>query len=250
MKATVVLPTYDEAGNLPPIVRAILALPIEGIGILVVDDNSPDGTGQIAEELARAFPGAVSVLHRPGKLGLGTAYVQGFARALADGADLVFEMDADFSHPVDALPRMVERIPTCDVVVGSRYVSGGRVDDRWSPMRKWLSRWGSIYSRAILGLRVHDTTAGFKCFRRQAIEQLDLRSIMSNGYAFQVEMAYLCQRVGLRVEEIPIVFADRTQGRSKMSARVALEAAGRVWQIKWRYEIAPSRRLVSSDHQS
>jgi len=235
-KTLVVLPTYNEAENLPPMVAALFDLGIAGLELLVVDDNSPDGTGQIAEELAQAQPGRLHVLHRPGKRGLGTAYVAGFQQALADGADYIIEMDADFSHPPATIPQMLAAMAEYDVAVGSRYAPGGRLDEHWSPWRRLLSWWAnSVYARLILGLQVHDATAGFKCFRRQVLEGIHWNGIYSNGYAFQVEIAYICQRKGYRVVEIPIKFNERARGQSKMSWRVSLEAAWRVWQMKWRY---------------
>ena len=235
-KTLVVLPTYNEAENLPPMVAALFDLGIAGLELLVVDDNSPDGTGQIAEELAQAHPGRLHVLHRPDKQGLGTAYVAGFQQALANGADYVIEIDADFSHPPATIPQMLAAMVEYDVVVGSRYVPGGRLDERWSPWRRLLSWWAnSVYARLILGLHVHDATAGFKCFRRQVLADIPWNGIYSNGYAFQVEVAYICQRRGYRVLEIPIYFQERAHGQSKMSWRVSLEAAWRVWQMKWRY---------------
>lgn len=229
------MPTYNEAENLPRMVEALFNLGIPGLSIIVVDDNSPDGTGAIADELAARHAGRVSVIHRPGKMGLGTAYVTGFRRALADGADYVVEMDADFSHPPSTLHTFLELINDYDVVVGSRYVPGGRLDERWSFFRRFLSWGGNVYARAITGLRVRDTTAGFKCFRASALAGIDLGRIRSDGYAFQIEMAYACQRLGYRVCEVPIVFLDRAQGKSKMSGRIIREAAWRVWQIRLRY---------------
>lgn len=237
MHLTVVLPTYNEVQNLPVMIEALLGLEIDGcdLDVLVVDDNSPDGTGQLADRLAAASGGRVHVLHRPGKLGLGRAYVDGFRRALEHGADLVLEMDADFSHNPKYLPAMVTAIADADVVVGSRYVPGGMVDPTWPRWRKFISWWGSAYARRILGLRVRDATAGFKLFRRHVLERLPLSETRSNGYAFQIEVAYLCERAGFRVVEIPIVFDDRTIGVSKMSPAIAIEASWRVWQIKRRY---------------
>lgn len=234
-KVTAVLPTYNEAENLPRMVEALFGLGIEGLSIIVVDDNSPDGTGRIADDLAARYPGRVSVIHRPGKLGLGTAYVAGFTQALADGADYVVEMDADFSHPPETLHTFLELMRDYDVAVGSRYAPGGRLDERWSRWRRFLSWGGNVYARIITGLHVRDTTAGFKCFRATALAGIDLQRVRSDGYAFQVEMAYVCQRKGYRVAEVPIVFLDRTYGKSKMSMNIILEAAWRVWQIKFRY---------------
>ena len=236
MKVMIVMPTYNEAENLPEMVSALLSLGIEGLELLIVDDNSPDGTGDLAESFAREYPGRIHVIHREGKLGLGTAYITGFRYALCHEADFVFEMDADFSHSPSYIPKMLEAAKDCDVVVGSRYIPGGGVDGKWSPWRRFLSWWGnSIYARLILGLEVHDSTAGFKCFRRSALESLDLDKISSQGYAFQVEVAYACERKGLRVKEVPIIFPDRVRGKSKMSANIGLEAAWRVWEIRKRY---------------
>ncbi|MBI2865622.1 MAG: polyprenol monophosphomannose synthase [Chloroflexi bacterium] len=235
MPVTVVVPTYNEAENLPVLAGQLFSLPVEGLTLLVVDDGSPDGTGQVAEALDDRYPGRVEVIHREGKLGLGTAYVRGFTHALAKGSDFVVQMDADLSHSPDYIPGMLAKLEDADVVVGSRYVSGGGVDANWSPLRKVLSWWGSAYSRFVLGLNIHDTTGGFKAFRAAALRALPLTRIASSGYAFQVEMNYLCKKRGLTVAEVPIIFADRTMGKSKMSVKIALEAAWRVWQIKWRY---------------
>ncbi|MCS7001485.1 MAG: polyprenol monophosphomannose synthase [Dehalococcoidia bacterium] len=237
MKLVVVLPTYNEAENLPIMAETLLtlAIPDTDIHVIVVDDNSPDGTGELADAIAAAYPTRVQVVHRPGKMGLGRAYVDGFRRALASGADVILQMDSDFSHNPKYIPIMVAALRDADIVVGSRYVPGGAVDRNWPLWRKAISRWGSVYSRAILGLRVHDATAGFKLFRRQALEALPIESTRSNGYAFQIEVAYLSQRARYRVVEIPILFDDRTRGSSKMSPMIALEASWRVWQIKRRY---------------
>jgi dolichol-phosphate mannosyltransferase len=235
MKTTVVMPTYNEAGNLERMVETLFGLALPGLNVIVVDDSSPDGTGLIADELSARYPGKVLAMHRPGKMGLGTAYVTGFRRALAEGADFVIEMDADFSHPPTALRTFLELIRDADVVVGSRYVSGGKVDDQWSPWRRFLSWGGNVYARAVTGLKVHDATAGFKCFRASALAGIALERVRSDGYAFQVEMAYACQRKGYRVREVPITFLDRTHGKSKMSGRIISEAAWRVWQMKFRY---------------
>jgi len=235
LKAIVVMPTYNEASNLPEIVPQILSLDVEGLQVLVVDDNSPDGTGEIADQLAVAYPGRVEVIHRERKMGLGSAYLTGFARALERGADLVFEMDADFSHSPQYIPEMLDRIRNCDVVIGSRYVAGASIDPRWSLRRRFLSWGGNLYIRLMTGLKVKDATAGFKCYRREALEALDLGKVRSDGYAFQIEMHYACQKKGYRLAEIPIFFGERGRGESKMSFKIIWEALWRVWQIKWRY---------------
>lgn len=246
MSICVVMPTYNEAANLRTIVRETLALNIPNLSMLIVDDNSPDGTGKIADELAAEYAPRLSVLHRSMKQGLGTAYVAGFAWALEHGADYVIQMDADFSHSPSYLPVMLKKINEVDVVVGSRYVRGGRVDDDWPLWRRFLSWWGSrVYAPAILGLHVHDSTAGFKCLRRRVLEEIGLPQVRSNGYVFQVEIAYLCQKHGFRVTEIPIYFEDRVLGKSKMSVKVNAEAAWRVWQMKWRYRHLKSAPRVS-----
>lgn len=236
MSVCVVMPTYNEAANLPAIVQKIFALNLPDLFMLIVDDNSPDDTGRLADALAATYPSRLFVLHRPAKQGLGTAYVAGFAWALEHGASVVIQMDADFSHSPEYLPIMLDKIREYDVVVGSRYVAGGRVDDAWPLWRRFLSWWGSrVYARSILGLKVHDTTAGFKCLRREVLERIGLPQVRSNGYIFQVEIAYLCEKNGFRILEIPIYFEDRVHGKSKMSLRVNTEAAWRVWQMRWRY---------------
>jgi dolichol-phosphate mannosyltransferase len=233
VKTIVVLPTYNEAENLPHIVGEIFSLGIEGLEIIVVDDNSPDGTGQTAEELASRHPGRLQVIHRQGKLGLGSACLRGFEEALARGANYIVEMDADFSHTPSYLPLFLEKMNSCDLVIGSRYVKGGRADERWSIWRRLLSRGGNLYARLVTGLAVQDTTSGFRCYRREVLE--DLPPIGSEGYAFQIEMAYVCQKKGYRLCELPIYFEDRTCGRSKMSLAIILEAFWRVWQMRWRH---------------
>ena len=230
-KTVVVLPTYNEAENLPRMAEALLALD-PPVSILVVDDNSPDGTGRIADELAARRPDRVSVLHRAAKSGLGDAYLAGFRAALDSGAERIFEMDADFSHPVEAIPEMLRLAESNDVVVGSRYVAGGRLDARWSALRRFVSWGGNVYARFITGLRVHDTTAGFKCFTREALERIPLHEVRSQGYNFQIEMAMRCQRAGLRVVELPIYFRERDAGVSKMTPSIALEALWRIWQLR------------------
>ncbi len=236
MKTMVVVPTYNEAANVESFVEALLGLKVDDLHVLIVDDNSPDCTGEIAEDLKCRFPDRVDVIHRPGKQGLGTAYCDGFHKALAEGADYIVQMDADFSHSPRYVKRFLTKIQDYDVIVGSRYIKGGRTDENWSWTRWLLSWWAnSVYVRMLLGLQVRDATAGFKMFTRQALERIDLSRVVSNGYIFQVEMAYLTEQEGLRVLEWPIYFEDRRIGRSKMSMRVKLEAAYRVWEIRGRY---------------
>jgi dolichol-phosphate mannosyltransferase len=238
-RTTVVIPTYNEAENLPALVGELLALGLPGLDILIVDDNSPDGTGRMAEDLAQRYPERLHVLHRTGKLGLGTAYVEGFRLATERGADLVIQMDADFSHSPQYIPRFVEAIANYDVVVGSRYVSGGTLDERWGWWRNLLSWWANaVYTRLILGLKTKDVTAGFKCWRRETLEGIGLDRVRSDGYVFQVEMAYLTEKLGYRFLEVPIHFEDRRIGHSKMSTRVKIEAAARTWQIRWTHRHA------------
>lgn len=235
-KTVVVIPTYNEIDNLSEITSALFALDVEGLEILIVDDNSPDGTGALADRLAVQHAGRFHVLHRSGKLGLGTAYIQGFQWALDRAADHVIQMDADFSHSPSYIPKMLALMPEVDVVVGSRYVPGGRLDERWSWGRWFLSWWAnSIWVRLILGTQTRDATAGFKCWRASALRRLDLASIRSNGYIFQVEMCYAAEKAGLSIREIPIYFEDRRIGQSKMSVRVKFEAAVRVFEIRRRY---------------
>jgi dolichol-phosphate mannosyltransferase len=221
-----VLPTYDEAANLAALVASVREqLPVDS-RVLIVDDSSPDGTGEIAERLA-AEHDDVSVLHRQRKQGLGPAYVAGFREALAGGAELVAQMDADFSHDPGDLPRLLEAAERADLVLGSRYVDGGGVAD-WGPTRRLISRGGSAYARAMLGVGIHDLTGGFKVFRRAVLEAIELETIPSLGYAFQVETTYRAIRAGFRVVEVPIVFRDRRVGESKMSGSIVVEAALRV----------------------
>jgi dolichol-phosphate mannosyltransferase len=229
-----IMPTYDEAANLDGIVRAAageLERAVPGDHrILVVDDNSPDGTGEIADSLAAELP-SVEVLHRPGKGGLGQAYLAGFAHALGDGAQMVIEMDADFSHDPRYLPQLIAAAGDTDLVLGSRYVDGGGVRD-WGLVRRLISRGGGLYARLILGIHVRDLTGGFKCIRREVLEAIDLPSVQAEGYVFQIEVTYRAVLAGFSVREIPIVFSDRTAGKSKMSSRIALEAMWRVPTLK------------------
>lgn len=248
MKLTVVIPTYNEAQNLRPITAALWALDIPSLEVLVVDDASPDGTGQSADQLAIEHPGRFHVIHRTGPRGLGRAYVDGFCWALDQGADYIVQMDADFSHSPRYIPQFLEHIADYDVVVGSRYVPGGQTDERWSAWRALLSWWAnSAYARPILRLKVRDATAGFKCWHRSALAGIDLSTIRSQGYVFQVEMAYVCERLGYRVLEIPIYFEDRRIGQSKMTVPVKVEAALRVWEVYWRHRhLRPSDRLLGT----
>lgn len=257
---TVVIPTYNEAENLPGLADALLGLGLPALQLLIVDDNSPDGTGQVADALAERFNArneqdsrpAIQVIHRSGKGGLGTAYIAGMTRALAEGAEYIVQMDADFSH----LPRYILQMigvmlaTDADVVIGSRYVPGGTLDERWELGRRLLSSWANFYSRMILGLRIRDMTAGFKLWKRTALLDIGLEQVRSNGYSFQVEMAYLCERLGYRLIEIPIHFEDRRIGQSKLDIPVKLESAWRTWQIRWRYRHLrrqPQHSVVASN---
>jgi dolichol-phosphate mannosyltransferase len=224
--AWLILPTYNEAGNVEPFVEAVRAKLPASSRVLIVDDNSPDGTGDLAERLAEEHDN-VSVLHRPHKEGLGPAYIAGFRRALAGGAGLVLEMDSDFSHDPAYLPRLLEAAERADLVLGSRYVPGGGVSD-WGLLRQLISRGGSAYARLVLGLEVRDLTGGFKCFRREVLEAIDLDAVNAHGYGFQVEMTYRAIRAGFRVAEVPIVFHERRVGRSKMDSGIVAEA---IWQV-------------------
>jgi dolichol-phosphate mannosyltransferase len=222
--ATVCLPTYNERENIEPMLRALTAL---GVNVLVVDDNSPDGTGEIADRLAAELP-SVSVLHRERKEGLGPAYLAGFHRALADGADYVLEMDCDFSHDPNDVPRLIAACDAgADLALGSRYVAGGGTAN-WGFGRRFVSAGGSWYARVLLGVSIHDLTGGFKCYRRAVLERIDLDAVHSKGYAFQIETTYRALRAGFGVVEVPIRFTDRTEGHSKMSRAIVLEA---VWKV-------------------
>ena len=234
MKTVVVLPTYNEAQNLPRMIDALLHLEVIGLEVLVIDDGSPDGTGNLAEDLARKHTGRVHVVHRQGKQGLGSAYRAGFDWALRNGADYVVQMDCDFSHPVEKVPEMVSLAGQNEVVIGSRYVPGGSIDKRWSFKRKALSSLGNKYARIITGLKVKDVTGGFKCWSRRALEGLPLDRIGAGGFTFQVEMNYISRIKGYRMVEVPIVFAEREVGESKMSMGIILEGLWRVWQMRFK----------------
>jgi dolichol-phosphate mannosyltransferase len=226
VRACICLPTYDERENLGPMVAALLDRLGPDDRVLVIDDASPDGTGELADEIA-AREARVAVLHRPAKEGLGPAYIAGFRRALADGAMLVLEMDCDFSHDPDDVPRLIAAAADADLVLGSRYIRGGRVES-WGAARRFVSRAGSLYAQALLATHVRDLTGGFKCYRREVLERIDLDAVSSRGYAFQIETTYRALRAGFRVVEVPITFTDREEGRSKMSRSIVLEA---IWRV-------------------
>lgn len=232
MKSLIIVPTYNELENIRRLLPELMALD-PGIRVLVVDDNSPDGTGKLADELA-AENERISVLHRPGKLGLGSAYVAGFKYAVQQDVDCVFEMDADFSHDPAMIPRFIEQIASCDVVIGSRYISGINVVN-WPMSRLLLSYFANIYTRLVTGMTIRDTTSGYKCFRREVLENIDLDDVRSDGYAFQIEMNFRCWRKGYRMREIPIIFVDRRSGTSKLSRGVINEAVWIPWWLRLRH---------------
>lgn len=229
MKSLVIVPTYNELENIRRLLPELMALD-PNIRVLVVDDNSPDGTGKLADELA-AENERISVLHRPEKLGLGSAYVAGFKHAIQQDVDCVFEMDADFSHDPAMIPKFIAEITTCDVVIGSRYISGINVVN-WPMSRLLLSYFANIYTRVVTGMTIRDTTSGYKCFRREVLERIDLDRVRSDGYAFQIEMNFRCWRKGYRMREIPIIFVDRRSGTSKLSRGVINEAVWIVWWLR------------------
>ncbi|MCL4528659.1 MAG: polyprenol monophosphomannose synthase [Chloroflexi bacterium] len=233
MRIAVVIPTYNEAENLPKLVSALFTLPLD-LHLLIVDDNSPDGTGRIADELAMK-DSRVRVLHRAGKLGLRSAYLEGFRLVLDDGADAVLQMDADFSHDPAKIPAMAELLKSYDIVLGSRYIKGGSVDEQWPLWRKQLSAFGNFYARTILGMPLHDVTTGFRLWRRATLLGMPFNRIQSSGYIFLVEMAYLAHCLEYKIGEVPIYFADRRWGKSKMSFKIQAEAAMRVWSVWWNY---------------
>jgi dolichol-phosphate mannosyltransferase len=230
-KILVVTPTYNEAENIGLFIKQVLAQ-VPGIEILIVDDNSPDRTGDIVADLMQSNP-CIHLLRRAGKMGLGTAYVEGFRYAIAKGFDYVFEMDADFSHNPDEIPRFIERMNGCDLVVGSRYTNGVRVVN-WPIRRLLLSYAANVYTRVITGMPIKDATGGFKCFKRQVLEAINLDKVRSNGYAFQIEMNFKAWTKGFKLCEHPITFADRTSGHSKMSKQIVREAVFMVWKLKLR----------------
>ena len=235
MKPLIVIPTYNEAENIAQMVAALFALQVPDLNVLVVDDQSPDGTGEIVDELMPRYTGRLYAMHRTGARGLGRAYLDGFRWALDCGAELIVQMDADFSHSPTYVPRFLSLVQEYEVIVGSRYVVGGELDNEWEYGRVLLSAGANLYARNILRMKTKDVTAGFKCWRRSTLEAIQLDRVRSNGYVFQVEMAYLCERLGVRVLEVPIYFEDRRIGESKMSIPVKIEAAWRVWQVWLRH---------------
>ena len=249
MNVAVVIPTYNEVENLSRLVTALFRLPLS-ISILVVDDGSPDGTGQAADDLATKFPTLLSVLHRSSKQGLRAAYLAGFKRVIEEGAEAVAQMDADFSHAPEALIGMAEKLEQCDLVLGSRYIPGGSVDQHWAFWRKSLSAFGNLYARAILNLPPRDVTTGYRLWRRETLLGMPLDRVASSGYVFQVEMAYLACCLEYKICEYPIYFAERQVGESKMSLRIQTEAALRVWQVRRQYrdlrKMGRSGRRLSS----
>lgn len=247
MRLTIVIPTYNEAENLPLLVEELLNLPLKiSLSILIVDDNSPDGTGRIADELARLHPDQIKVLHRPGKAGLGKAYLAGFQAALEDGADYILQMDCDFSHQPHYIPSMLEAIADADMVLASRFAPGGKVDETWAWWRKLLSWFAnSLYVRMVLHTHLRDSTGGFRLWRRATLIGMDIQNrIHSNGYVFQVEMAYVALKLGYTIAEVPIYFPDRKHGTSKMSFHIQYEAALRVLEVWSRHhQLTPADRL-------
>ena len=228
----VVIPTFNEAENIGTIVQKLIDLEIDNLGILFVDDSSPDGTGEIADGLTDEHPGRILVAHRSGKLGLGTAYIAGFKIALDAGVARIVQMDCDLSHPPAEVPRMIELLQCADVVVGTRYSDGGAVDPSWKKSRVLLSKWANYGIRAILGLKIHDATGGFKAFNRNALEAIDLDRLTVTGFGFQAEVAHRTQRSGLTVVEHPFTFVERTAGKSKMSLQIAIEAFWRLTLLR------------------
>ena len=234
MRIAVIIPTYNEAKNLPNLVETLLTLPLD-LKVLVVDDNSPDGTGLIADELAARNPLRMAVMHRSGKLGLSSAYLQAIRIQLDGSVDAIAQMDADFSHDPNVLVEMARQLEGCDLVVGSRYIPGGSTDINWPFWRKALSAWGNFYARSILQIPLRDLTGGFRLWRCETLQAMPLERIKSSGYIFIVEMVYLAWCLQFKIGEVPIYFADRRWGKSKMSLKIQMEAAGRVWQVRWAY---------------
>ena len=230
-RAVVIVPTYNERENIARLIDIVLSKDPR-LEVLVVDDGSPDGTGQIVDDLAASNP-RVHALHRPKKMGLGTAYLAGFKWAIEKKFDYIFEMDADFSHDPSHLPQFLNAIQDADLVIGSRYLDGKVTVVNWPISRLLLSYYANVYARGVTGVRIWDLTAGFKCFRRKVLESIDLSKVQSNGYAFQIEMHFRVTKKGFRIREIPIVFVDRTEGQSKMAGHIVWEAIFMVWRLRW-----------------
>ncbi len=235
VKTFIVVPTYNEKENLPILIESLFELDVQDLNILIVDDNSPDGTGKIADEIHERIPEGVSVIHRKGKLGLGTAYIAGFKYCLEQGADQIVQMDADFSHNPKKVTELIDRLKVSDMALGSRYVRGGSLDEDWAFWRKGLSSFGNLYTRLILRMPIKDVTGGFRAWKRETLEGIPLERVKSQGYAFQIEMAYITHLTGYSISEVPIYFADRSRGDSKMSIKIQIEAARRVWSILFEY---------------
>ncbi|MEP7287935.1 MAG: polyprenol monophosphomannose synthase [Chloroflexota bacterium] len=246
-KVVVVVPTFNEAENIPKLVDDLLALPVPGIEVLIVDDNSPDGTGQLVDDLTVRLPGRVHVMHRSGKMGLGTAYLQGFKWALDNGADTILQMDADYSHDPKYIPQMMEAIKDHDAVIGSRYTQGGKLDEQWGIGRRLLSWWANaVWVHTILNTPFADNTGGFRAWRRNTLIGIDLDRIKSNGYIYQVEITYIAYRLGYTFAEVPIYFADRKYGTSKMGLKIQIEAALRVFQVWYLHHgLTPANRATA-----
>lgn len=229
-KILVIIPTYNEIENIPSLIEKVIALNIANLSILVVDDNSPDGTGGLVAEIGRKDD-RIKLMRRKGKLGLGTAYVAGFKYAIEEGYDLIFQMDADHSHNPNDIPKMLKKIKECDLVIGSRYLTGVNVIN-WPFSRLLISLTGNVYTRFVTSMPIRDCTSGFKCFRRAVLESINLNKISSDGYSFQIEMAYKAWRRKFNIVEHPIIFVDRTKGHSKMSIKVMREATWMVWKLR------------------
>lgn len=236
----IVVPTYNERENLPPLIQRLLSLPVS-VDVLVVDDNSPDGTGKIADDLAANYP-SIHVLHRSEKNGLGRAYIDGFKWALGKGYEFIFEMDGDFSHNPDDIPKFLDAVHDADLVLGSRYVNGIRIIN-WPLRRLMLSKAAANYVQMITGMPFTDPTGGYKCFRRRALEAIDLDAVRSNGYSFQIEMTHKIWRQGMKVVEVPIIFTDRFMGRSKMSGHIVREALTMVWRLWFQNKLRRKPRI-------
>lgn len=235
MSITLIIPTYNEAENLPRLLESLFQLPLADLSVLIVDDHSPDGTGQLAENSKAQYQNRIDVLHRSGKLGLGSAYIQGFQHCLNTSVQTIGQMDADFSHAPAKVLELHQALENCDMALGSRYIPGGSLDEGWAFWRKGLSAFGNFYARTILGLPIRDVTGGFRLWCRETLAGMPLERVRSNGYVFQVEMAYVAHKLDYRMREVPIHFAERRWGESKMSLRIQLEAALRVWWLIWQY---------------